>query len=126
MEYQTADVNGVQVFYSEAGQLDAKRVQIDFFYDYRTNVVLYPVWPDLLRKQQPGNLTFRGKDDIFFARKGGEAYLRDLPQAEMHRLASGHFAVVDHLEYIAEEMIDFHARLADERRSAEVGMGQGA
>ena len=47
-----------------------------------------------------------GQDDIFFTREGGEAYLKDLPNAEMHRLDSGHFAVEDSLEQIVSGMSD--------------------
>ena len=42
--------------------------------------------------------------------KGGEAYLRDLPRVDIHRLDSGYFAVGDRAPYIAQKMIDFHAR----------------
>ena len=89
---------------------NAKRVQLDFFYDYRTNVELYPKWQAFLRQRQPKTIIFWGQDDIFFTREGGEAYLRDLPKAEMHRLNSGHFAVEDHLPYITEKMIAFYDR----------------
>ena len=74
---------------------NARRVNLDLFYDYRTNVALYPEWQEFLRERQPETLIFWGQDDIFFTREGGEAYLQDLPQAEMHRLDSGHFAVED-------------------------------
>jgi pimeloyl-ACP methyl ester carboxylesterase len=74
----------------------ARRVQMDFFYDYRTNVTLYPQWQAFLRRHQPKTIIFWGQDDIFLTREGGEAYLRDLPEAEMHRLDSGHFAVEEH------------------------------
>jgi pimeloyl-ACP methyl ester carboxylesterase len=87
-----------------------RRIQLDLFYDYRTNVPLYPDWQAFLKKRQPKTLIFWGQDDIFFTREGGEAYLRDLPRAEMHRLESGHFAVEDSADYIAEKMIAFHAR----------------
>ena len=90
---------------------NAKRVQLDLFYDYRTNVELYPKWQAFLRKQQPPTIIFWGQDDIFFTREGGEAYLDDLPRAEMHRLKSGHFAVEDHLAYITEKIIDFYEAL---------------
>jgi pimeloyl-ACP methyl ester carboxylesterase len=86
----------------------AKQVQLDFFYDYRTNVALYPRWQAFLRRHQPKTIIFWGQGDIFFTPEGGEAYLKDLPQAEMHRLESGHFAVEDHLEEIAAKMIAFH------------------
>ena len=86
----------------------ARKVQLDFFYDYRTNVALYPKWQAFLRDRQPRTLIFWGQDDIFFTREGGEAYLRDLPGAEIHRLASGHFAVEDCLPKIVEKMFAFH------------------
>ena len=87
-----------------------RRIQLDLFYDYRTNVPLYPEWQAFLRKRQPPTIIFWGQDDIFFTREGGEAYLGDLPRAELHRLDSGHFAVEDSAATIAREMIAFHAR----------------
>jgi len=87
---------------------NARRVQMDLFYDYRKNVELYPQWQTFLRKQQPKALIFWGQDDIFFTREGGEAYLKDLPKAEMHRFESGHFAVEDCLEQIAGNMHHFY------------------
>jgi pimeloyl-ACP methyl ester carboxylesterase len=88
---------------------NARRVQMDLFYDYRTNVTLYPQWQNFLREHQPKTLIFWGQDDIFFTREGGEAYLKDLPHAEMHRLDSGHFAVEDHLDVIASNMKRFYS-----------------
>jgi pimeloyl-ACP methyl ester carboxylesterase len=85
----------------------ARRIQMEFFYDYRTNVTLYPRWQEFLRRRNPKTIIFWGQDDIFFTREGGEAYLRDLPQAEMHQLDSGHFAVEDCLDYIARNILRF-------------------
>jgi pimeloyl-ACP methyl ester carboxylesterase len=87
---------------------NARRVQLDLFYDYRTNVQLYPQWHQFLRQRQPKTLIFWGQNDIFFTREGGEAYLRDLPNAEMHRLDSGHFAVEDSLDEIASNIGRFY------------------
>jgi pimeloyl-ACP methyl ester carboxylesterase len=84
------------------------RVNLDLFWDYRKNVELYPVWQEFLRKQQPKTLIFWGQTDIFFTPAGGEAFLGDLPNAELHRLEAGHFAVEDHLGYIAQEMKRFY------------------
>jgi len=89
---------------------DQRQIQLDLFYDYRTNVGHYAAWQEFLKKRQPKTIIFWGQDDIFFTREGGEAYLRDLPRAEMHRLDSGHFATEDHAPEIAEKMIAFHAR----------------
>jgi pimeloyl-ACP methyl ester carboxylesterase len=85
----------------------AVRLNLDLFYDYRKNVELYPVWQKFLRDHQPPTLIFWGQNDVFFTPAGGEAYLRDLPNAEMHRLDAGHFAVEDHADYIAGHMKTF-------------------
>jgi len=87
---------------------NARRVQMDLFFDYRTNVLLYPEWQKFLRDRQPKTIIFWGQNDIFFTREGGDAYLRDLPDAEMHRLDSGHFAVEDYREEIAAHIRRFY------------------
>jgi len=84
------------------------RVNLDLFYDYRTNVPLYPMWQKFMRDNQPATLIFWGQVDPFFTPVGGEAYLRDLPNAELHRLDAGHFAVEDSLDFIAARMISFY------------------
>jgi pimeloyl-ACP methyl ester carboxylesterase len=100
----------------------ARRVQLDLFYDYRTNVALYPAWQAFLRQRQPKTLIFWGQHDIFFTQEGGEAYLRDVPRAELHRLDSGHFAVEDCLAEIAAGIRRFYdeqvTTSATTRRSA--------
>lgn len=86
----------------------AKRAQLDLFYDYRNNVTLYAEWQKFFRDHQPKTVIFWGQKDLFFTPEGGEAYLRDLPKAEMHRLNSGHFAVEDSLDTIAPNMKRFY------------------
>jgi pimeloyl-ACP methyl ester carboxylesterase len=83
---------------------NARHIQLDLFYDYRSNVALYPQWQKFLRERQPQTLIFWGQNDIFFHSRrwrGLPTRFADLPQAEMHRLDSGHFAVEDSLELIA-------------------------
>jgi len=104
---------------------NAARLHLDLFYDYRTNVPLYPAWQAFLRERQPRTLIFWGQDDIFFTREGGDAYLADLPAAEMHRLDAGHFAVEDHLDYVATHIRRFYARnVAGARRGASIECAQ--
>jgi pimeloyl-ACP methyl ester carboxylesterase len=88
-----------------------RRLQLDLFYDYKNNVTLYPKWQEFFRQHQPKTIIFWGQDDIFFTRAGGEAFLTDLPKAEMHRLSAGHFAVEDCLDYISEQMHRFYERV---------------
>jgi pimeloyl-ACP methyl ester carboxylesterase len=87
---------------------NAHRVHMDLFYDYRKNVELYPEWQKFLQDNQPETLIFWGQNDIFFTREGGEAYLEDLPNAQMHRLDSGHFAIEDCLYEISNGIIQFY------------------
>lgn len=95
-------------FFTTIQKPNGRRIQLDLFYDYRTNVALYPKWQSFLKEKQPKTIIFWGQDDIFFTREGGEAYLEALPKAQMHRLAAGHFAVEDCLEYIAEHIREFY------------------
>ena len=102
----------------------AERLHLDLFYDYRTNVPLYPAWQRFLRDRQPPTLIFWGQNDLFFTPEGGDAYVADLPLAEMHRLDAGHFATEDHGDYIAAHIRRFydavvagaHARSAESAR----------
>jgi pimeloyl-ACP methyl ester carboxylesterase len=95
-------------FFTTIQKPNGRQIQLDLFYDYRTNVALYPKWQSFLKQKQPKTIIFWGQDDIFFTREGGEAYLEILPKAEMHRLAAGHFAVEDCLEYISKHIHQFY------------------
>ncbi len=87
----------------------AHRAQLDLFYDYRTNVALYPQWQAFLRERQPKTLILWGQGDIFFTPEGGTAYLRDLPDADLHALDSGHFVLEDHADEVAALIARFYS-----------------
>jgi pimeloyl-ACP methyl ester carboxylesterase len=70
-----------------------------------TVLCLYKTVPE---NSQPKSLIFWGQNDIFLTQEGGEAYLKDLPNAEMHRLDSGHFAVEDCLDEITSNIWRFY------------------
>ena len=98
----------------------AHRVQLDLFYDYRTNVALYPAWQAFLREHQPPTLLVWGRNDLFFTPEGALAYRRDLPDAEVHLLDSGHFVLEDHLDEVVTQMRRFyHEQVADFANSRE-------
>ena len=71
-------------------------IQLDLFGDYKTNVALYPAFHDYFRKHQPPLLAVWGKNDPFFIPPGAEAYKRDLPNAEVVFIDTGHFALETH------------------------------
>ena len=64
----------------------AVRLNLDLFYDYRTNVPLYPEWQRFLRDRQPRTIIFWGQKDIFFTPEGGEAYLAIKPSLARWKL----------------------------------------
>lgn len=82
-------------------------IQLDLFYDYRTNVPLYPQFQQFFRDRKPPTLIVWGKNDFIFPEEGAHPYLRDLPEAEIHILDTGHFALEDKLDEIAPLMNDF-------------------
>jgi pimeloyl-ACP methyl ester carboxylesterase len=88
------------------------RVMLDLLYDYQSNVRLYPRWHDYLRTHRPPALLAWGEHDEFFPPEGARAYLRDLPEAELHLLDTGHFATATHPGEIARLIADFLARHA--------------
>lgn len=78
------------------------QIQSDLFYDYRTNVEAYPKWQAWMQKTQPRLLVLWGKHDLSFDPGEPDRYRKDVPQAEVHVLEAGHFA----LDTRADEMAD--------------------
>jgi pimeloyl-ACP methyl ester carboxylesterase len=85
-------------------------IQLALFYDYQNNVKQYPQWHDALRKYKPPVLAVWGKNDPIFLPAGAEAYKRDVPDAEIHFVDSGHFALEDHAAVIGQYIDGFLAR----------------
>jgi pimeloyl-ACP methyl ester carboxylesterase len=70
-------------------------IQLDIFYDYRTNLPLYPAVQAYFRKHQPPTLIVWGKNDFIFPADGAHPYKRDLRDLEFHLLDTGHFVLED-------------------------------
>jgi pimeloyl-ACP methyl ester carboxylesterase len=79
-----------------------KEIQLQLFYDYRSNPPLYPQWQDYFRKYQPPTLVVWGRNDFIFPQEGAIPYQRDLKNIEVHLLDTGHFALEEEGELIAE------------------------
>lgn len=82
-------------------------IQLDLFYDYRTNVDRYPTWQQLFREHQTPTLITWGTGDFIFPAEGAHPYTRDLPAAELHLLDTGHFALEEDADLIAALILDF-------------------
>ena len=83
------------------------KIQLAMFYDYRTNVPLYPGWQEYFRTYQPPTLIVWGKNDYIFPSEGAFPYKRDLKNIEFHLLDTGHFALEEEGGAIAELIRDF-------------------
>lgn len=73
-------------------------------------MALYPEFQAYFRKHQPPLLAVWGRNDPFFIPLGAETYRRDLPEAEIHFLDTGHFALETHAAEVARLMHDFLER----------------
>jgi pimeloyl-ACP methyl ester carboxylesterase len=87
-----------------------KEVQLDLFYDYQFNLDDYPAFQQYFRDRQPPVLIVWGNNDEIFGAAGAEAFLTDLPDAELHLLDTGHFALEEDGDLIAEKIRDFLGR----------------
>ena len=85
-------------------------IQLDLFGDYQSNVALYPEFQKYLRTRRPPLLAVWGRNDPFFLPAGAQAFQRDNPDAEIHLLDAGHFALESHAAEIAALIRDFLAR----------------
>jgi pimeloyl-ACP methyl ester carboxylesterase len=84
-----------------------KEIQLDLFLDYASNVKLYPKFQEYFRRSRPPLLAIWGKNDPFFIPAGAEAFRKDLPNAQVQFLDTGHFATETHVVEIAAAMREF-------------------
>ncbi len=96
-----------QTFLDRPGNAE---IQLDLFYDYRTNIPLYPQWQTYFREHKPATLVVWGKNDAIFVAAGAAPYKRDIPNTEVHLLDTGHFALETHGHEIAKLIREFLGR----------------
>jgi pimeloyl-ACP methyl ester carboxylesterase len=96
--------------YAHLSKPGQRQIQTDLLYDYRTNVACYPKWQAWLRDHKPPTLVVWGENDPSFTAPGAEAFKRDLPDAEIHLLDAGHFALDEKTDEIASLILNFMAQ----------------
>ncbi len=99
------DGTALDAWYMQRPGVD--EIQLDLMLDYSSNVALYPAFQAYFRTHQPKLLAIWGRNDPFFIPPGAEAYRRDLPNAEVRFLDTGHFALETHAEEIADAIRGF-------------------
>ena len=93
-----------QPFLDRPGNVE---IQLALFYSYGTNPPLYPQWQEYFRKHQPPTLIVWGKKDYIFPAEGAEPYKRDLKNLEFHLFDTGHFALEEEGDAIANHIRRF-------------------
>jgi pimeloyl-ACP methyl ester carboxylesterase len=86
-------------------------IQLDLFGDYATNVALYPKFHAYFAAHKPPFLAVWGHNDPFFLPPGANAFKRDNPNAEVHFLDTGHFALETHAVEISSTIQEFLGRV---------------
>jgi len=84
-----------------------KEIQLDLFLDYASNVKLYPKFQEYFRTAEPPLLAIWGKNDPFFIPAGAEAFRKDIQNARVQFLDTGHFALETHVAEIASAIREF-------------------
>jgi pimeloyl-ACP methyl ester carboxylesterase len=85
----------------------ADEIQLGLFLDYASNVGLYPAFQEYFRTHRPPLLAIWGRNDPFFLPAGAEAFKRDIPDADVRLLDTGHFALETHADEIAAAIRGF-------------------
>ena len=88
-----------------------REVQLALFRDYRNNIDEYPAFQEYFRAHQPPTLVVWGEHDEIFGPDGARAFSRDLPDAEIHLLDAGHYALETSGDEIAELVRAFLGRV---------------
>jgi pimeloyl-ACP methyl ester carboxylesterase len=85
----------------------ADEIQLDLLLDYASNVALYPAFQEYFRTSRPPLLAVWGSNDPFFLPAGAEAFKRDIPDADVRFVPTGHFALETHVTEIAASIREF-------------------
>jgi len=97
-----------------------KDIQYALQANYGSNVERYDEWHAYFRAHRPPTIVFWGKGDFVFTEAGAHAYKRDLPDAEVHVLDAGHFALETHAPEIAAGITLFLTRVAGGHAGADI------
>ena len=107
-ELVSPDGYTLDIYYMSRKGMD--EIQSDLIFDYQSNVKMYPDYQKYVRDNQPPLLAVWGKNDVSFIPPGAESFKKDLPDAEIHLVDSGHFALETHAKEISELIKDFLKR----------------
>jgi pimeloyl-ACP methyl ester carboxylesterase len=86
---------------------ERREIMVRLMEGLRDNLAWFPKYQAYLRQHQPPALIVWGPQDGYMPEGAARAYLRDLPNAELHLLDGGHWALETNLAEIVALMRDF-------------------
>jgi pimeloyl-ACP methyl ester carboxylesterase len=90
---------------------ERKRITVKIIAGLRDNLSWFPRYQAYLRQHQPPTLIVWGPQDGYMPEAAARAYLRDLPNAELHLLDGGHWLLETNLDEVAALTRDFLGRV---------------
>ncbi|MGE0241260.1 MAG: alpha/beta fold hydrolase, partial [Parvibaculaceae bacterium] len=88
-----------------------KKIAADIIAGLKDNLAWFPRYQAHLRKHQPPTLIVWGPQDGYMPAASAQAYLRDLPEAELHLLDGGHWLLETNLDEVVRLSEDFLGRV---------------
>jgi pimeloyl-ACP methyl ester carboxylesterase len=88
-----------------------RQIAIDVIAALKENLAWFPQYQRYLRDHRPPTLIVWGPQDGYMPEGAARAYLRDLPNAELHLLDGGHWLLETHLNEVVGCVRDFLGRV---------------
>jgi pimeloyl-ACP methyl ester carboxylesterase len=92
---------------------ERREIMVQLMEGLRDNLTWFPRYQAYLREHQPPTLIVWGPQDGYMPEGAARAYLRDLPNAELHLLDGGHWALETNLGEIVALVRNFLGRVSD-------------
>lgn len=102
--------------YAYLNRPEQDQIQSDLIFDYQNNLAAYPKWQSWLREHKPSTLVLWGKYDPAFTIAGAHAFKKDLPEADIHILDAGHFAMDTKVDEVANFTRAFMLKLGEQHK----------
>jgi pimeloyl-ACP methyl ester carboxylesterase len=90
---------------------ERREIAIDVIAGLRENLAWFPRYQAYLREYRPPTLIVWGPQDGYMPEPSARAYLRDLPDAELHLLDGGHWLLETNLAEVVARVRDFLLRV---------------
>jgi len=87
-----------------------RQIAAGVIHGLKDNLAWFPRYQAYLREHRPPTLIVWGPQDGYMPEKSARAYLRDLPDAQLHLLEGGHWLLETNLDEVVALCRDFLAR----------------